>query len=402
MPGVEDESDLPFLMQVNSLAHDDYVGRLVVGRVRRGVVRVNDIIHVGPERDYQTRVTGLYRFVGVRRVPLAAARSGDIVALAGLEDVSIGDTLRDPEHPATLAPIAVDEPTVAMTFHVNDGPMAGKSGGKYVTSRHLRERLGREAFANVSIRVEPGTSPDHFRVVGRGELQLAVLIESLRRELYELCVGNPQVVTRGTGEQTQEPTERLVIDVPVEYVGAVGELVGPRRARLLDQRHEGTRMRLEYSMPTRGLLGLTGHLLTVTRGTAVATSVFDDWIPWSGPIPQRSSGALVADRAGVSTPYALFHLQARGVLFVPPGTRVFEGMIVGEHSRDNDLNVNVCREKKLTNVRAAGKDDNILLAPPRQMSLERCLEWIRDDEMIEVTPAAVRLRKRALDKHRRA
>jgi GTP-binding protein len=398
VPAPEDHSDEPFVMQVNSLAHDDYVGRLVVGRVVRGVVRTNDFVWVdGPKRDYQARVTGLFSFVGIERVPLAHAKSGDIVALAGLDDVGIGDTLRDPEHEATLPPIAVDEPTVAMTFRINDGPMAGKSGGKYVTSRHLRERLEREAYANVSIRVEPGPSPEQFRVVGRGELQLAVVIEGMRREKYELCVGNPQVVTRGSGDGLQEPVERLVVDVAVEHVGAVGELLGPRRARLLDQRHEGARMRLEYAIPTRGLLGLTGHLMTVTRGTAVATSVFDGWMPWSGPITQRLAGALVADRAGACTPYALFHLQPRGVLFVPPGTRVYEGMIVGEHTRARDLDVNVCREKKLTNVRAAGKDDAVTTAPPRQMTLERCLEWMRDDELVEVTPDAIRLRKRVLD-----
>jgi len=403
VPPPEDRSAEPFLMQVNSLAHDDYVGRLVVGRVLGGAVKPNDVIHVsGPGRDYDARITGLSYFVGIQRLPVNEARCGDIIALAGLDNVGIGDTLRDPEHPVTLPPIAVDEPTVAMMFRINDGPMAGKSGGRYVTSRHLRERLEREAYANVSVQVEPGPSPEQFRVVGRGELQLAVVIESMRREKYELCVGNPQVVTRkDAAGGLQEPTERLVIDIPPEYVGAVGEMLGPRRAKLLDQRHEGSRMRLEYAIPTRGLLGLSGHLLTATRGTAVATSVFDGWIPWSGPITQRQNGALVADRIGASTPYALFHLQPRGVLFVPPVTNVYEGMVVGENSRKTDLNINVCREKKQTNVRASGKDDAVVLAPPRLMSLEGCLEWIRDDEMVEVTPDAIRLRKGVLSAKRR-
>lgn len=283
-----------------------------------------------------------------------------------------------------------------MTFQVSDGPMAGKSGGRYVTSRHLRDRLMREGYANVSIRVEQGDSPEQFRVLGRGELQLAVLIEAMRREGYELCIRNPQVVTRDGPQGKEEPTERLVIDVPVEYLGPVGDLLGQRRARMVDQRPEGSRMRLEYIVPTRGLLGMRGPLLTATRGTAVVTNIFEGWIPWSGPISRRQCGALVSDRAGTTTPYALFNLQPRGVLFVPAGTTVYEGMVVGENSRGNDLNINVCREKKLTNVRSAGKDDSVSVAPPREMTLERCLDWIRDDEMVEVTPNAIRLRKRVL------
>ncbi|MEE8408222.1 MAG: GTP-binding protein, partial [Myxococcota bacterium] len=402
LPPPRDDSDQPFVMQVNSLGFDDYVGRLVIGRILRGEVCTNQMVRlIGDGRDYEARITGLSRFQGVQRLPLDSARSGDIVAIAGLDDVAIGDTLSDPEHVETLPPIAIDEPTVVMTFQVSDGPMAGKSGGRFVTSRHLRERLSREAYANVSIRVEPGDSPEQFRILGRGELQLAVLIETLRREGYELCIRNPEVVTRDGAGGREEPTERLVIDVPTEFLGAVGDLLGQRRARLTDQRPEGSRMRLEYIVPTRGLLGLRGPLLTVTRGTAVVTNIFEGWIPWSGPITRRQTGALVADRTGTTTPYALFNLQPRGVLFVPAGTPVYEGMIVGENSRGNDLNINVCREKKLTNIRSAGKDDSVAVAPPRDMTLERCLDWIRDDEMIEVTPDAIRLRKRVLAANRR-
>lgn len=402
IPPPEDRSDEPLAMQVNSLAYDDYVGRLVVGRVSAGELRPNQSVRLtGPGREHDTRVTGLFRFHGLQRLPIDMARSGDIIALSGFDDVAIGDTISDPNEPCTLPSIPIDEPTVVMTFQVSDGPLAGRSGGKYVTSRHLRARLTREAYANVSIRVEPGESPDQFHVLGRGELQLAVLIETLRREGYELCVRNPHAVTREGPDGTEEPTERMLIDVPTEFVGAVGELLGQRRGRLVDQRLEGSRMRMEYLVPTRGLLGLRGPLLTETRGTAVATSVFEGWIPWVGPINRRQSGALVADRAGHATPYALSSLQPRGVLFVPPGTQVYEGMVVGEHSRENDLNVNVCREKKLTNVRAAGKDDAVTIAPPRDMTLERCLDWIRDDEMIEVSPETIRLRKRVLQANRR-
>jgi GTP-binding protein len=244
--------------------------------------------------------------------------------------------------------------------------------------------------------VEQGDTPDQFRVLGRGELQLAVLIESLRREKYELCVRNPEVITKEGAHGKEEPQERVVVDVPGDYVGAVIEMLGKRKAQIIDQRQEGSRMRLEYIVPTRGLFGLRGQLLTVTRGTAILHSVFEGWMPWTGPIPKRTAGALVADRPGQTTPYALFNLQPRGVMFVPAGTEVYEGMVIGEHSRDNDLNVYVCREKKMTNIRAAGKDENTTLAPPHIMGLEQAIEWIRDDEMIEVTPEAIRIRKRIL------
>jgi GTP-binding protein len=253
----------------------------------------------------------------------------------------------------------------------------------------------------VSIRLESGDTPDQFRVLGRGELQLAVLIENLRRESYELCVRNPEVVTRNGPDGKEEPTERLVVDVPMEYVGTVSESLGRRKGQMLDQKQEGSRSRLEYIIPTRGLFGLRNQMLTATRGTAIMHSVFEGWMPWTGPISKRAAGALVSDRQGTTTPYALFNLQPRGTMFIGSGVDVYEGMIVGEHSRDNDLNVNACREKKLTNIRAAGKDENTTLSTPRDMVLERCLEWIRDDEIVEVTPMAIRLRKRILSGNRR-
>jgi GTP-binding protein len=402
VPPPEDKSDESFLFQVNSLAYDDYVGRLIVGRVASGRVKINQMVRVfHNEASHDTRVTGVFAFQGVQRLPLETAQCGDIVALSGVEEVTIGDTVCDPQKSQVLERIQVDEPTVAMVFQVNDGPLAGRSGGKYVTSRHLKERLTKEAYANVSIRLEPGDSAEQFRVLGRGELQLAVVIESLRREAFELCVRTPEVVTRQGEGGREEPTERLVVDVPSDHMGAVTQMLGSRKGQMLDQKQEGSRVRLEYLIPTRGLFGIRNQMLTATRGTAILHSVFERWTPWSGPITKRSAGALVADRAGVTTPYALFNLQPRGTLFVVPGVQVYEGMIIGEHSRDNDLNVNVCREKKLTNIRAAGKDDATTLAPPRDMPLERCLEWIRDDEMVEVTPQMIRLRKRVLAANRR-
>ncbi len=402
VPPPEDDDAEPFCMQVNSIGYDEYVGRLAVGRVLSGTIKPNDMVQVaGPDGNYRARATGLFRFQGVKRLPIERAASSDIIAIAGFSETTIGDTLSNPEQPKVLERIEVEEPTVAMVFQVNDGPLAGRSGGKFLTSRHIKERLEKESYANVSIRVEPGETPEQFRVLGRGELQLAVLIETLRREHFELCVRTPEVVTREVDGRKQEPLERLVIDVPQEHMGAVSQLLGPRRGQMLDQKMEGERAQLQYLVPTRGLFGLRNIMLTATRGTAIMSSSFEDWTDWSGPIEKRSRGALVADRSGTTTPYSLFNLQPRGELFIGSGVTVYEGMVVGEHARDNDLNVNVIREKKLTNVRAAGKDDATILAPPRDMTLERCLEWIRDDEMVEVTPEAIRIRKRVLAANQR-
>lgn len=403
-PVFVDRSDDAFLMQVNQLAYDDYVGRLAIGRIQSGSVKTNQMVRLVSEAETtETRVTGIFTFQGIQRLPIPEAHSGDIVALSGIEDVSISDTLCDLEGSIQDIPtrICVEEPTVAMVFQVNDGPLAGQGGKTYLTSRHLRRRLFKESYGNPSIQVMDGETRDQFRVLGRGELQLAVLIESMRREDFELCVRSPEVVTRKGATGLEEPVERLVIDVEQAYMGAISGLLGPRKAKLVDHRVEGERVRLEYVIPTRGLFGLRSQMLTVSRGTALAHHVFDGWIPHTGVIAKRNLGALVADRFGTSTPYAIFHLEDRGTIFVGPQEVVYEGMIVGEHCRDRDLDVNICREKKLTNIRAANRDENVILTPPRKMSLEQCMEWIRDDEMIEITPTTFRMRKRVLAANKR-
>ncbi len=401
IPPPIDTTEGPFCMQVNSLGYDEYVGRLVIGRVASGGVKNNQMVRLrnkdGVAQD--CRITGVFMFQGVQRLPLEYAHAGDIIALSGIEKVSIGDTLFDAAGEGELPkidPIHIDEPTVAMVFQVNDGPLAGRSGGKFLTSRHLRDRLHKEAYANVSIKLMPGDTPDQFRVLGRGELQLSVVIETLRRELFELCVRTPEVVTREGENGREEPLERLVVDVPSEHLGVVTEMLGRRRGQMTDQKVEGSRLRLEYTIPTRGLFGIRNLMLTATRGTAILHSIFEGWTPWSGPIVKRSAGALVSDRQGTTTPFALFNLQPRGTLFIGASEQVYEGMVVGEHTRDNDLDINVVREKKLSNMRSSGKDDAVTLSPPRQMNLEKCLEWVREDEMVEVTPDAIRLRKRIL------
>ena len=402
LPPTQRHLDKGFCMQVNQLGYDEYVGRLVIGRVLSGSVKVNQNIHLeGENSSYNARATGIFGFHGTERLPKDVAEGGDIIALAGLQECFIGDTVSTAEDIQKLPPIHVDEPTVSMVFQVNDGPFAGRSGGKYLTSRHLRERLQKEALGNVSIRIKDGDTPDQFRVMGRGELQLAVLIESLRRELYEFCVRKPEVVIREIDGEKQEPRERLVVDVPLEFTGVVNELIGPRKGILEDQKLEGDRMRIEFLIPTRGLFGLRNQMLTSTKGTAIMHSNFEDWIPVIGAIPQRLVGSLVADRPGKTTAYALFNLQPRGTLFTNVGIDVYEGMVIGEHARNNCLNVNGVREKQLTNHRASGKDDSTVVTTPRPMPLERCIEWIRDDEMVEVTPDMIRIRKRILQANKR-
>ena len=383
---------------VANLDYDDYVGRLAIGRVHSGritagaplaVVRDGNKIEPG-------KVVKLYGFSGLKRVEIADAGPGELVSVAGIEQVSIGDTLADPESPVGLPRITVDEPTMMMIFRVNDGPLAGREG-KYVTSRNLRERLYRESYRNVSIRVEDTDTPDAFRVVGRGELQLAVIIETMRREGYELTASNPEPITREVDGQVHEPMELMVCDVPEASVGAVTERLGPRKGRMTDMSALGSgRTRLSFRIPARGLIGFRSEFLTITRGEGIMSSQFDGYEPWFGYIPKRSNGAIVSDRQGDTVPYALFSIQERGDLFVGPGVQVYEGMIIGENAHPSDLNVNACREKKLTNIRAAGRDENVILTPPRDMSLERALEWIAPDELVEVTPKSVRMRKRVL------
>jgi GTP-binding protein len=402
VPAPKDLRDEPLKIQVNNLGWDEYVGRLVIGRVISGQVKANQPVFLfGADGAPKARkVMRLYGFSGLKRVETPLAQSGQIIALAGIDDVEIGDTITDAETTAPLPRIHVDEPTLAMNFCVNTGPFAGEDG-KYVTSRNLRDRLMRESRMNVAVRIEETDSTDAFRVVGRGELQLAILVETMRREGYELMLSRPEVVIREVDGQKCEPVEKLFIDCPQEVMGMVTENLGPRKAVMQDMDLSGSRARMVYRIPTRGLIGFHSEFLTETRGTGIMNTTFDGWIPWQGPIAARRSAALVADRTGNATPYALFHLQPRGPLFIGPGTRVYEGMVVGSTARTNDIDVNITREKKLTNMRAAGKDDNVILTPHKAMTLEQSLEFIAEDEFVEVTPKVFRIRKRVLQANRR-
>jgi GTP-binding protein len=383
---------------VDNLDYDDYVGRLGIGRVHAGRLAPNMPVSVIREggRIEQGKILRLYGFQGLKRIEIQDAGPGEIVSVAGIDNLSIGDTLSDPENPVALPRIRVDEPTMMMIFRVNDGPFSGKEG-KYVTSRNLRERLYREAYRNVSIRVEDTETPDAFRVVGRGELALAVIIETMRREGYELTASNPEPVTKEIDGVVHEPMETLVCDLPEIAVGAVTERVGTRKGRLTDMRSIGSgRARLQFRVPARGLVGFRSDFLTITRGEGIMSTQFDGYEPWFGYIAKRSNGAIISDRVGQTVPYALFSIQDRGTLFYGPGVAVYEGMIIGEHAHPTDLNVNACREKKLTNIRAAGRDENVILTPPKEMGLEKALEWISEDELVEVTPRSVRMRKKLL------
>jgi GTP-binding protein len=386
-------------MLVDNLDYDDYVGRLAIGRVSSGVIRQGAPVAVIRDegRIVPAKVMRLYAFDGLKRVEVADAGSGEIVCVAGAEEIGIGDTISDPESPAALPRISVEEPTMSMIFRVNDGPFAGREG-KYVTSRNIRERLYREAYRNVSIRVEDTDTPDAFKVVGRGELQLAVIVENMRREGYELTVSNPEPILKTIAGELHEPMELLVCDLPSDGVGPVTSSLGPRKGRMVDMQPMGSgRTRLQFRVPARGLIGFRSEFLTLTRGEGIMSSQFDGWEPWQGRIEKRQTGAIVSDREGEVVAYACFYGQERGALFVKPGDRVYAGMIVGEHSHDDDLDFNICKEKKLTNIRAAGRDENVILTPPREMTLEKALEWIAEDELVEVTPQGIRLRKRALD-----
>jgi GTP-binding protein len=390
--------------RVTMLDWDDYVGRLVIGRIVNGRVRQADRISV-VHRDGSVeaaKVTVLYGYEGLKRVEVAEANAGEIVAIAGIDTIDIGETVGDLENPVALPLIRIDEPTVSMLFSSNISPFAGKEG-RFVTSPQLRDRLMKERKLNPGIRVEETDSPDTFRVSGRGELQLAILIEIMRRESFELEVGKPEIITKKDEQgRTLEPMEHLVIDIPEEFIGAVTQKVAPRKGAMTKMVNHGTgRVRLEYRIPSRGLIGYRTEFLTDTRGTGLLNHLFDGWDVWQGDIAHRQNGALVADRAGKTTGYAIDNLQARGTMFVGPGEPVYEGQVVGENSRDNDLDVNITKEKKLTNMRASTADEGIKLTPPRIMNLEQCLEWIREDELLEVTPKSLRLRKRAMGGRRR-
>ncbi|MGD8375853.1 MAG: translational GTPase TypA [Acidobacteriota bacterium] len=398
IPAPRHDPARPLQFLVTSLDYDDYRGRMAVGRVVHGNLRKGADAALCRQDGavHRFRVTGLLGFEGLKRVEVAEAGPGEIVMVCGLGEVSIGETISDPETPLALPPICVDEPTLTLTIGVNDSPLAGKEG-EHVTSRKLRERLLKETLTNVAMRVEDSSSPDVFQVSGRGELQLAILIETMRREGFEVTVGKPEVITRTIDGVRQEPMEALIVDCPEEFIGAVTQLLGERKGRMMRMVNHGTgRVRMEFRIPSRGLIGFRTEFLTQTRGTGLLNHLFDGHEVWQGEIPHRTTGALVADRAGRCTAYAIDHLQPRGTLFVKPGDIVYEGRIVGEHSRPDDLDVNITKEKKLTNMRAASADDMLQLVPPRRLNLELAMEFIRDDELVEVTPAALRLRKRAL------
>jgi GTP-binding protein len=399
-PKVDLEGPLQAL--VHNIEHDDYVGRLGIVRIKRGKIAVGqNIALLGEAGQVNQRISAIYGFEGTKRVKIEEAASGDIVSIAGMENVQIGDTVASVEAPEALPRIQVEEPTIKVSFVVNTSPFAGKAG-KWVTSRHVRERLMREAKKNLALRVEETAEPDTFLVYGRGELMLAILAETMRREGYEFALGMPEVVTKDVNGVRSEPVELVIVDVPEQFVGAVTTRLGERRGQMTKMANLGFgRARMEYRVPSRGLIGFRSAFLTETRGTGLLNSLFDGWVPYGGPMLRRPNGAMVADRAGTTTPYALFHLQPRGILFVGPGTAVYEGMIVGEHNRSNDLDINAIREKKLTNIRAAGRDENVILSPPRQLSIDTALEYIDRDELVEVTPDAVRLRKKILSCDRR-
>jgi GTP-binding protein len=390
-------------MLVANLDYSDYLGRLAIGRVFSGVLKYGDEVAIAKlDGTFQTtRITKLYSFEGLKRVDETIGRPGDILAIAGVEGITIGETLTSVETPQPLPHIQIDEPTISMVFTINTSPFSGREG-QYVTSRNLRDRLDKELLTNVSIRVEEAGGPDAFKVMGRGELQLAILIEMMRREGFELMVGKPEILTKTVDGQLREPVELLVVDCPEAFVGVVIEKLGGRKGKMTKMVNHGSgRVRLEFHVPSRGLIGLRSEMLTDTKGTAIMNSLFHGYIEWQGDIPTRPTGSLVADRPGRTTGYAIWNLQERGEIFVTPATEVYEGMIVGENARDADLNVNIVKEKKLTNMRASTADEAIRLVPPRILNLEQAIEFIRDDEFVEVTPRSIRLRKKVLKANQR-
>ena len=403
IPAPAGDAEAVLQLLVANLDYSDYLGRLAIGRVFQGTLRLGEEVAIAKlDGSYQrTKITKLYSFEGLKRVEERLGRPGDILAIAGVEGITIGETITHPETPAPLLHIPVDEPTFAMTLTVNTSPFAGLEG-TYVTSRHLRERLEKELLTNVSLQVEEAGGPDAFKVMGRGELQLAILVEMMRREGYELMVGKPEILTRSVNGSLHEPMELLSVDCPELYIGVVMEKMGKRRGKMAKMvNHQSGRVRLDFRVPSRGLIGIRTELLTDTRGTAVMNSLFQGYEPWQGDIPARPTGSLVADRPGRVTAYAIFNLQERGAILVAPGTEVYEGMVVGENARDADLNVNIVREKKLTNMRASTSDEAIRLVPPHILNLEQAIEFIRADEYVEVTPASIRLRKKVLKANER-
>ena len=393
----------PLQILVANLDYSDYLGRLAIARVFNGRMFTGEDVVIA-KRDgsmQKTKITKLFSFSGLKRTDITETALGDIIAVAGVEGITIGETITNVENPAPLPPIVIDEPTIGMQFTVNTSPFAGREG-TYVTSRNLRERLEKELLTNVSLRVEDSGSTDVFKVLGRGELQLSILIEMMRREGYELMVGKPEIITKRINGKLMEPVEHLTVDVPEDFVGVVMEQLGSRKGEVTNMHNHGYgRVRIEFRVPSRGLIGLRSQLLTDTRGTIVMNALFDGYTEWQGDIPHRLTGALIADRSGPSTAYALWGLQERGELFVGPGVELYEGMIVGENAKDNDLDVNAVREKKLTNMRASTADEAIRLVPFRNLNLEQAIEFIADDEFVEVTPKSLRLRKKTLQSNKR-
>jgi len=398
VPPPRGRQDDPLQILVANLDSSDYLGRIAIGRLFNGRVKIGDPVSVckldGSFVD--TKVTKLFAFEGLKRVDIEEAAAGDIVCVAGIEDITIGETIADVEHRRAMPAIAVDEPTVSMIFGVNTSPMSGREG-QFVTSRQIKDRLDKELLGNVSIKVEPTDTPEQMKVLGRGELQLSILIEMMRREGYEIQVSRPDIVTKTVNDKVMEPVEDLVIDVAEEFQGVVIALAGTRRGTMTKMVNHGSgRVRLEFRIPARGLIGFRSQFLTDTKGTGILNHLFAGWEPWHGAIPSRATGALVADRAGVATAYAIWNLQERGEMFIEPGEKVYEGMIVGENARASDMDVNITKEKKQTNMRASTADEAVRLIPARKLGLEQAIEFINDDELVEITPKSIRLRKRVL------
>ena len=403
IPPPKGDPDAVLQMLVANLDYSDYLGRLAIGRVFNGTLRYGDEVGICKLDGtlHKTRITKLYSFRGLKRVDETIGHPGDILAIAGVEGITIGETVTHPETPLPLPKVQIDEPTIAMTMVINTSPFVGREG-QFVTSRNLRDRLDKELLTNVSIKVEEAGGPDAFKVMGRGELQLAILIEMMRREGFELAVGKPQILTKTIDGKLHEPVEMLVIDCPENFIGVVIEKLGARKGKMAKMINNGSgRVRLEFHIPSRGLIGLRSEILTDTRGTAIMNSLFHGYMEWQGDIPTRPTGSLVADRPGKATGHAIFNLQERGEIFVTPGTEVYEGMIIGENARDSDLVVNIVKEKKLTNMRSSTADDAIRLVPPRLMNLEQAIEFVKDDEYVEVTPKSIRLRKKILKANQR-
>jgi len=403
IPSATGDGDGPVQALITNLDYDNYIGRLGIGRVRRGkLVEGTAVALMGEEKTKTVRLSQLYVFEGLERKRVKEVPMGELFSVAGIDGLNIGDTLADLEQPEALERVRVDEPTIAMFFRANTGPFAGREG-KYVTLRNIGERLERELLANVSLKVEETEERDAFRVVGRGELALSILIENMRRESYELCVSKPEVVTKTNEEgQTLEPMELLVLDIPQEYLGSITQILAPRKGILGDMRQLGAdRVRAEFRVPSRGLIGFRSKFLNATRGTGISNTLFDGWDVWQGDITYRTSGALVNDRNGVTTAYALFALQARGQLFVGAQVEVYEGMVVGENAKPQTLDINTTKGKQLTNFRTVNKDEALVLSPPRKMQLEDAIEWISDDELVEITPTKIRIRKKVLQSNMR-